>query len=96
MRHEAAELSEKGVEPKETQRVKNLRRTSLALESEAPFYRLGQIADDLEYFGTPRPAEERMAAVNAVNDETIRKYFQRFPITGEGFLVSVGPRQWPG
>lgn len=96
MRREATELTEKGVEPKETQRVKNLRRTSLAIESEAPFYRLGQIADDLEYIGSPRPAEERLAAVNAVSDNTIREYFRRFPITGEGYLVSVGPRPWPG
>jgi len=95
MRHEAAELTENGVEPKEVQRVKNLRRTSLAIESEAPFYRLGQIADDLEYVGAPRPAEERLAAVNAVSEASIGEYLRRFPITGEGFLVSVGPRQWP-
>jgi predicted Zn-dependent peptidase len=95
MRHEAAELLEKGVEPKEIARVKNLRRTSLALESEAPFYRLGQIADDIEYIGAPRPAEERMAAVNAVSAESIREYFERFPITGQGYLISIGPRKWP-
>jgi predicted Zn-dependent peptidase len=95
MRHEAAEMTAGGVEPKEIQRVKNLRRTSLAIESEAPFYRLGQIADDIEYNGAPRPAEERLAAVNAVNEDTIREYLQRFPITGQGFLVSAGPRKWP-
>jgi len=95
MRREAAELVEKGVEPKEIARVKNLRRTSLAVESETPFYRLGQIADDIEYFGAPRPAEARMAAVNAVSAESIREYFERFPITGPGYLISVGPRNWP-
>lgn len=95
MRREAAELTRNGVEPKETQRVKNLRRTSLALESEAPFYRLGQIADDIEYLGAPRPAAERLAAVNAVSAESIAEYLRRFPITGEGYLISVGPRKWP-
>ncbi len=95
MRHEAGELVEKGVESKEIGRVKNLRRTSLAVESETPFYRLGQIADDIEYAGHPRPAAERMAAVDAVNEQTIRRYFERFPITDEGCLISVGPRKWP-
>ena len=95
MRHEAQTLVEQGPEPKEVQRVKNLRRTSLAVEAEAPFYRLGQIVDDMEYHGQPRSAEERLAAVERVSDESIRDYLQQFPITGEGLLVSVGPRAWP-
>lgn len=95
MRREASELVAKGVEPKEIARVQNLRRTSLAVESEAPFYRLGQIADDIEYAGRPRPAGERLAAAEAVTAETIQAYFERFPITREGFLISVGPRKWP-
>jgi predicted Zn-dependent peptidase len=95
LRHEARQLTADGAEPREIQRVKNLRRTSLAMESEAPFYRLGQLIDDLEYYGRPRPAAERMAAVDAVSAETIREYLRQFPITGEGFLVSVGPRRWP-
>ena len=96
MRHEAAELVRAGPQPKEIQRVKNLRRTALATESEAPFYRLGQIVDDMEYHGAPRPAEARLAAVDAVSAETIAEYLQQFPISGEGFLASVGPRNWPG
>jgi predicted Zn-dependent peptidase len=95
MRREAAELARGSVEPKEIQRVKNLRRTTLAIESETPFYRLGQIADDVEYNGAPRPAVDRLAAVDAVSAETIAAYMERYPITGEGFLVSVGPRAWP-
>jgi len=95
LRQEARELTAAGAEPKEIQRVKNLRRTSLAMESEAPFYRLGQLIDDIEYYGRPRPAAERMAAVEAVSAETIREYLRAFPITGDGFLVSVGPRRWP-
>ncbi|UCD28901.1 MAG: insulinase family protein [Planctomycetota bacterium] len=95
MRQEAGELVGQGPQAKEIQRVKNLRRTSLATESEAPFYRLSQLVDDVDYYGTPRPAEERLAAVDAVSSETIGDYFSKYPITGEGLLVSVGPRDWP-
>jgi len=95
MRREAVELVEKGPRPEEIQRVKNLRRTALATESEAPFYRLGQIVDDVDYRGAPRPVEERLAAVDAVSAETVAEYLRMFPITGEGFLASVGPCDWP-
>ncbi len=95
MRHEAAELTSKGALPKEVQRVKNLRRTSLAAESEAPYYRIGQIIDDVDYRGAPRPAEERQAAVDAVSEATIAEYLEQCPIIGDGFLASVGPRDWP-
>jgi predicted Zn-dependent peptidase len=95
MREEARKFAEAGVEPKEIARVKNLRRTSLAVESEAPFYRLGQLADDVDYLGGPRTAEERLAAVDAVSEDSIAACLERFPITGEGLLVSVGPREWP-
>jgi len=95
IRHEADELTTKGAEPKEIQRVKNLRRTALAAESEAPFYRLGQIVDDVDYRGQPRSTQQRLAAVDEVSAETIAQYLKAFPITGEGFLVSVGPRDWP-
>lgn len=95
MREEARLLSAKGPEPKELQRVKNLRRTSLAVESEAPFHRLGQIAEDLEYHGHPRTAEERLAAVDAVTRDSIQAYLRQYPLTGDGFLASVGPRGWP-
>jgi len=95
MRREARTITDQGPEPKELRRVKNLRRTSLATESEAPFFRLGQLADDMEYRGRPRTAEEHLAAVDAVSADTIGRYLREFPITGEGFLVSVGPRAWP-
>jgi len=95
MRREAGELVTKGPEAKEIQRVKNLRRTSLATESETPYYRLGQLIDDMDYRGAPRPAEERLAAVGAVSPESIDEYLKEFPIDGEGFLASVGPRKWP-
>jgi len=95
MRYESGELADKGPEPKEVQRVKNLRRTGLAAEAEAPFYRLGQIADDVDYRGQPRSAEARLAEVDRVSAGTIADYMRTFPITGDGFLVSVGPRDWP-
>jgi predicted Zn-dependent peptidase len=95
MREQAARLVAGGPEDKELRRVKNLRRTSLANESEAPFYRLGQLADDLDYRGCPRPSRDRLAAVDAVSAESVADYLRACPITGEGFLVSVGPRDWP-
>ena len=95
MRAEAKRLTSDSVEPKEIQRVKNLRRTSLASESEAPYYRLGQLMDDVDYRGAPRPVEARLAAVDEVSAQTIGAYLDHCPITGEGFLASVGPRDWP-
>ncbi len=95
MRREARQLAEQNAENKEIQRVKNFRRTSLANESEAPFYRLNQLLDDIDYRGAPRTAADRLAAVEAVSADTIADYLARSPLTGEGFLVSVGPRQWP-
>lgn len=95
MRAEVESLVTGGAEPREINRVKNLRRTSLASESEAPFYRLGQLVDDVDYRGRPRSVEDRLAAVDAVSAETIRDYLAAFPMTGEGMLVSVGPRPWP-
>ncbi len=95
MRREASEITDNGPEPKEIQRVKNRRRTLLATESEAPGYRLGQLADDTDYRGAPRPAEARLAEVDAVSSETVADYLREYPITGDGFLASVGPRRWP-
>ncbi len=95
MRAEAAQLTNDGPQDKELRRVKNLRRTSLANESEAPFYRLGQLADDMDYRGQPRPAAERLAAVDAVTAASVTEYLRKYPITGDGLLISVGPRAWP-
>jgi len=94
MRQEAENLARTGPEPKEIQRVKNHRRTLLATESEAPGYRLGQIADDVAYRGAPRPAEVRLAEVDAVSEETVAAYLKDFPIVGPGFVATVGPRKW--
>ena len=51
--------------------------------------------DDVDYRGEPRTVEERLMAVEAISHESIREYFERYPIDGEGHLSSVGPRNWP-
>lgn len=94
MRREAEQLTRDGPEPKEIRRVKNHRRTMLTSESEAPGYRLGQIADDIDYRGSPRTMEERLAEVDAVSADTIAKYLREYPIVGEGFVATIGPRMW--
>ncbi|MDM8004688.1 MAG: pitrilysin family protein [Phycisphaerae bacterium] len=93
MRREAGQLARDGPEDKEVRRVKNHRRTMLATESEAPGYRLGQIADDIDYRGSPRTTEERLAEVDAVSADTIARYLKEYPIVSEGFLATIGPRE---
>lgn len=95
MRTEADRICEKGVEPHEVARVRNMRRTVLALESEAPYRRLSQLMDDMEYRGAPRTVEQMLADVEAVSVDSIRAYFEAFPINTGGHLTSVGPRHWP-
>jgi len=95
MQREAIEITTKGVNEHEVQRVRNKRRTHLAAEAEAPFYRLVQIMEDVDYRGRPHTVEERLDRVNRVTAESIAACLERFPITGEGYFVSVGPRDWP-
>lgn len=95
LREQAAEVSRHGFTADEVQRVKNQRRTQLALEGENPRTRLLQLIDDLEGHGDVRTTEQRLAAVEAVSVESIARYLNQFPITGEGMLLSVGPRDWP-
>jgi len=95
MRREAEEVTREGVRPQELQRVKNKRRTSLAAEAEAPYYRLVQIMEDVDYYGRPMTIEERLARVDRVTVDSIAAYLRRFPITGPGVLIGVGPRAWP-
>jgi predicted Zn-dependent peptidase len=92
---EALAITKGGTEAKEVQRVRNKRRTSLAVESEAPYYRLMQLMDDIDYHGGPRTIEERLAAVDAVTTDSIARCLEEFPITDHGYFVSVGPRDWP-
>jgi len=95
MRDQADILCRDGVKPEELQRVKNKRRTRLAVESEVPYHRLTQLMEDMEYYGAPRTVERMLADVDAVSVETVRDYLNEFPLNQEGHLVSVGPRQWP-
>ncbi len=95
IRREAGHICDNRVTEEEVQRVKNKRRTRLALEGESPYHRLTQIADDVDYRGAPRTLEERLAAVEAVTVESVAQLFERYPVNCEGFLISVGPRDWP-
>jgi predicted Zn-dependent peptidase len=95
LRAEMREVSEHGVRPDEVQRVKNQRRTHLALEAESPRTRVMQLVDDLETHGQVQTAEARLAAVEAVTVQRITRYLERYPIAGDGLLVSCGPRDWP-
>ena len=94
MHTEATKLTREGPRPEEIQRFKNRRRTSLAMESESPYSRLGQLLDDIDYHDAPRTVEQRLAAVDAVSAESIARYLERFPITEGGHFISVGPREW--
>ena len=80
MRSEAIRMSKEPVKDSELQRVKNKRRTSVAVEGESPHHRLNQVMDDVDYRGEPRTVEDRLRAVDAINQDSILKYFERFPI----------------
>lgn len=95
LKAQAAEVVAGGFRLDEVQRVKNQRRTQLALEGENPRTRLMQIVDDLEGHGEVRSPTQRLADVEAVTPETIAEYLARFPITGDGLMISCGPRDWP-
>ncbi len=95
IRTEARRMCEERVFQHEVDRVKNKRRTSLAVEAEAPYSRLTQLMDDMEDYGAPRTIEKTLAEVDAVSVDTIRDYLQVCPINIPGHLTSVGPRSWP-
>ncbi|MBI5865457.1 MAG: insulinase family protein [Planctomycetes bacterium] len=95
VRQQAREVVESGFRPDEVQRVKNRRRTQLALEAESPRTRLMQLIDDIETQGRPRTSDAHLAAVEAVTPQRIAEYLKAYPITGEGLLLSCGPRAWP-
>ncbi len=91
LRKEAKEFATGPVSEEEIQRVKNKRRTGLAVEGESPHHRLVQVMDDVDYRGKPRTVEDRIAAVNAVDRDSLHDLFDAFPVDGEWLLVSVGP-----
>ena len=91
VRRELQRVSDEGVTVEEVQRVKNRTRTGLAAESEAPYYRLMQLSGDIDVLGEPRRVSQRLADIDAVTVERVREYLRKWPITGEGLLVSLGP-----
>jgi predicted Zn-dependent peptidase len=95
LEREAAKISRDGVVQTEVQRVKNRRRTGLAVEAEAAYHRLIEVVEDLCEFGRPRTVQERLAEVDAVTIDRIANYLREWPIQGEGFFLSLGPRRWP-
>ncbi|MBU0717680.1 MAG: insulinase family protein [Planctomycetes bacterium] len=94
-RAEAKRICAERVQDREVERVKNRRRTSLAVEAEAPYHRLTQLMQDMEHRGAPRTVEQMLAEVDAITAEGIHAYFEKYPINTEGHLTSVGPRRWP-
>lgn len=95
LREQAEDVASNGFDPDEVQRVKNRRRTHLALEGENPRTRLMQLVDDLETRGQVRSTDARLAAVEAVTAKKIADYLARHPIVDDGALISCGPRDWP-
>ncbi len=95
MRAEAEHICTEPVAEHEIQRVKNKRRTSLAVESEVAFHRLLHLMDDMEFRGAPRTVDQMLADVDAISVDSIRDYFEVYPINVDGHLTSVGPRGWP-
>jgi predicted Zn-dependent peptidase len=95
LRAEIRAVSERGVGADEVRRVKNQRRTRLALEAESPRTRAMQLVDDLETHDCVRTAQARSAAVEVVSARTIALYLEQYPIDGDGLLRFYGPRDWP-
>jgi predicted Zn-dependent peptidase len=91
LEEQAKLVMSKGFTDAEVQRVKNRRRTQLALEAENPRTRLMQILDDLETLGYVRSAQARLADVEKVTRRSISEYLEQFPITGEPLAVTCGP-----
>ena len=95
MRREANLICTERVTDSEVARVKNKRRTSLAVEAEAPYHRLTQLMDDMQYRGAPRTVEQMLAEVDAISADTIQECLREYPLNVDGHLVSAGPRRWP-
>jgi predicted Zn-dependent peptidase len=95
LRREIERLLRGGVSAGEVERVRNQRRTQLALEGENPRTRFMQLVDDLEEHNATRTMSARLAEVDAVTPRRIADYFKAYPLRGDGLLVSCGPRDWP-
>ncbi len=95
LRAEIRRVGAEGVTSEEVRRVKNQRKTHLALEAENPRTRLMQVIDDIETYNRPRGPDARLAAVERVTPKVIMQHLARYPIDGDGLLISCGPRDWP-
>ncbi|MBK9119838.1 MAG: insulinase family protein [Phycisphaerales bacterium] len=95
LRAQASDVAEHGFTTDEVQRVKNQRRTQLALEAENPRTRIMQLIDDVETYQRPLTPDARLAAVAEVTPDSLKRYLASYPITGDGLLLSCGPRDWP-
>jgi predicted Zn-dependent peptidase len=95
VRSEIAKITREGALADEVQRVKNRTRTGLATEAESPYYRLMQVAGDIDVLGRPRTVSERLAAVERVSVDLIRDYLRTWPMDKNCYLASLGPRNWP-
>jgi predicted Zn-dependent peptidase len=95
IQREAAKAQKDGIKPEELQRIKNRRRTGMAVDGEAAYNRLMQMMQDIDYHDHARTLDERLAEVDAVTVEGLQEHLQRYPITGDGYFISVGPRDWP-
>ena len=92
LRDEAERLQSEGPTEDEIIRVRNGVQTQFALQAEAPFDRLLQVAEDMEVFGAPRTPRQRLDELGRVTPDTVRAFLEAYPLTGPGTLVSVGPR----
>ncbi len=95
MKTQIAVLCEKGVTEDEVQRVRNRVATSLASEGEAPYYRFMQMIQEIDIFGLPRTVEERLAVLEKASPAAVREYLSNWPMSGDGAIISLGPRDWP-
>ena len=94
LQEQAKDVMKRGFTDHEVQRVRNRRRTTLALEGENPRTRMMQLVDDLSGYGFARPAEARLAEVEAVQPKAIDRYLSDYPLTAEPLLLTAGPRDW--
>ena len=94
LRAEMAEIRTKPFSVEDVTRVRNQRRTQLALEGENPRTRFMQLVDDLEEHGYTQTMAARMAAVEAVTPKRIAEYFTKWPLEDDGAILVSGPRAW--
>lgn len=95
LQDEIRRVKSEGIRPEEVQRVKNQRRTHLALEAESPRTRLMQLIDDYETRGHLRTPEAALAAVEAVTVKSVEAVVDAISLDDEGLLLSCGPHDWP-